>query len=34
MGIANRVYLTIPESKVIIMLRDPIDRMYSEFWFV
>uniref|UniRef100_A0A7S4ILP2 Sulfotransferase domain-containing protein n=1 Tax=Vannella robusta TaxID=1487602 RepID=A0A7S4ILP2_9EUKA len=30
---AKRAYSTLPEAKVIIMARNPVDRMYSEFWF-
>ena len=32
-GVANRVYEALPEVKIIIMLRDPIDRAYSDYWF-
>lgn len=32
-GIAERIKNTLPEVKIIIMLRNPIDRAYSDYWF-
>ena len=32
-GVAKRIYSALPHAKIIIMLRNPIDRAYSDFWF-
>jgi len=32
-GVAQRIYNHLPDVKIIIMLRNPIDRAYSELWF-
>jgi len=32
-GLAKRIHDFLPEMKIIIMLRNPIDRAYSELWF-
>ena len=31
---AKRAYYANPEAKIIIMVREPIDRMWSETWFL
>ena len=32
-GVAKRVHDILPHVKIMIMLRNPVDRSYSEFWF-
>lgn len=32
-GVGKRMKDVLPNTRVIIMLRNPIDRSYSEFWF-
>lgn len=32
-GVAYRIRSSLPFAKIILMLRNPVDRAYSEFWF-
>jgi len=31
-GMAKRIYSYLPDAKLILMLRNPVDRIYSNFW--
>ena len=32
-GAAERIKNALPQAKIIIMLRNPVDRAYSDYWF-
>ncbi len=31
-GMARRIHSYLPDTKLIVMLRNPVDRIYSNFW--
>ncbi|MBD3343017.1 MAG: hypothetical protein GF353_28225 [Candidatus Lokiarchaeota archaeon] len=33
-NVAKRIFDTIPDTKIIVSLRNPIDRLYSHFWLL
>lgn len=33
LGVAERIHKFLPAVKLLFLLRDPIDRAYSEYWF-
>lgn len=32
-GVARRIHDLLPDAKLLFVLRDPVDRAYSNFWF-